>query len=154
MYQLHLLFTDAGCYSYQISWAQNIYKCSIVSNWSYLWCYFLFSVGSPNCPNIQTNFTKVDSFAVSIQQLHKTWLTVCYTVEVTSTNMSIVTMHNSTITSDGLVDVTSLQPGTVYNISVTPCNMAGCNESCDMYSVQTTVVPTGVGEYGIQSHPT
>ena len=94
----------------------------------------------------------MDSLAVSVQQLHKTWLTVCYNVEVTSTNMSIVTMHNLTITIDGFVEVTSLQPGTVYNISVTPCNMAGCNKSCDMYSVQTASVPTGGGEYGMQNH--
>ena len=109
-------------------------------------------VGSPNCPIILTMFTKVDSLAVSVQQSHKIWLTVCYNVEVTSTNMSIVTMHNSTITSDGFLEVQSLQPGTVYNISVTPCNMAGCNTSCDMYSVQTTAVPTGGGECGMQSH--
>ena len=90
--------------------------------------------------------------AVAIQELHKTWLTVWYNVEVTSTNMSIVTMHNSTITSDGFVEVTSLQSGTVYNIAVTPCNMAGCNKSCDMYSVQTAAVPTGGSEYGMQNH--
>ena len=93
----------------------------------------------------------MDSLAISIQQLHKTWLTVCYNVEVTLYNMSIVTMHNSTITSDGFVEIESLQPGTVYNISVTPCNMAGCNKSCDMYSMQTAVVPTGSGEYGMKS---
>ena len=115
-------------------------------------CCVLVSVGSPNCPIIQNIFTRVDSLAVSIQQSHKTWLTVCYNVEVTSTNMSIVTMHNSTITSDGFVEVKSLQPGTDYNISVTPCNMVGCNKSCDMYSVQTAVVPTGGGEYGMQNH--
>ena len=109
-------------------------------------------VGSPNCPIIQTMFTKVDSLAVSVQQSHKIWLTVCYNVEVTSTNMSIVTMHNSTITSDGFLEVQSLQPGTVYNISVTPCNMAGCNTSCDMYSVQTTAVPTGGGECDMHNH--
>ena len=90
--------------------------------------------------------------AISIQQLHKTWLTVCYTVQVTSTNMTIVTMHNSTTTSDGFVEVKSLQPGTVYNISVTPCNMAGCNESCDIHSVQTAAVPTRGGECGMQNH--
>ena len=90
--------------------------------------------------------------AVLVQQLQKTWLNVCYNVEVTSTNMSIVTTHNSTITSDGFVEVKSLQPGTVYNISVTPCNMAGCNKSCDMYSVQTNAVPTGGGEYDMQNH--
>ena len=117
-----------------------------------MWCYFLFSVGSPNCPSIQPNFAKVDSLSVLVQQSHKTWFKVYYNVEVTSTNMSIVTLHNSTITSDGFVKVKSLQPDTVYNIAVTPCNMAGCNESCDMYSVQTNAVPTGDGVYGMQSH--
>ena len=94
----------------------------------------------------------MDSLAVSVQQSHKTWLTVCYNVEVTSTNMSIVMTHNSTITSDGFVEVKSLQPATVYNISVTPCNMVGCNKSCDMHSVQTAAVPRGGGEYGMQNH--
>ena len=89
---------------------------------------------------------------VSVQQSHKTWLTVWYNVEVTSTNMSIVTMHNSTIRRDSFVEVKSLQPGTDYNISVTPCNMARCNESCDMYSVQTAAVPAESGGYGMQSH--
>ena len=117
-----------------------------------MWCCFLIPVGSPNCPSIQTIFTTVDSLAVSVQQSHKTWLTVCYNVEVTSTNMSTVTMHNSTITSDGFVEVKSLQPDTDYSISVTPCNMAGCNKSCEIHSERTNAVPTGGGEYGMQSH--
>ena len=117
-----------------------------------MWCYFLFSVGSPNCPIIQNIFTRVDSLAVLVKQSHKTWLTVCYNVEVASTNMSIVTMHNSTITSNGSVVVESLQPDTLYNISVTPCNMAGCNKSCEIHSVQTAAVPTRGGEYGMQNH--
>ena len=66
--------------------------------------------------------------------------------------MSVVTAHNWSFSGDGSVPVTSLQPGTVYNISVTPCNMAGCNESCNIQSVETAVVPTGGGEYGMQNH--
>ena len=66
--------------------------------------------------------------------------------------MSVVTAHNSSSLGDGSVPVTSLQPGTFYNISITPCNMAGCHESCDMHSVQTAAVPTGGGEYGMQNH--
>ena len=94
----------------------------------------------------------MDSLAVSVKQSHKTWLTVCYNVEVTSTNMTIVTMHNSTITSNGSAVVESLRPGTLYHISVTPCNMAGCNESCEIHLVQTAAVPTGGGEYGMQDY--
>ena len=74
---------------------------------------FLFSVGSPNCPNIQT-VAREDSFAVSVQQSHKTWLLVCYHVEVTFYNISVIAVHNSTITSYKSVTVKSLQPGTVY----------------------------------------
>ena len=45
-------------------------------------CCVLISVGSPNCPNVQTIFNRVDSLAVLVYQSHKTWLTVCYHVEV------------------------------------------------------------------------
>ena len=40
-------------------------------------------------------------------------------------NMSVITVHNSTIAIDGLqlVNVKSLQSGIVYSTSVTPCNM-------------------------------
>ena len=110
------------------------------------------STGSPNCPNTQIRDITEDSLVVSVQQLHRMWLPVRYHVKVTFYNMSVVTAHNSSFSGNGSVPVTSLQPGKVYNISVTPCNMAGCNESCDIQSVQITAVPTGGGEYGMQNH--
>ena len=64
------------------------------------------------------------------------WLPEWYCVKAISYNGSIA-VYNSTLKDTATVNVTSLQPGTVYNISVIPCNMAGCNESCDVYSVQT-----------------
>ena len=67
-------------------------------------------------------------------------------------NLSVVTAHNWSFSGDGSVSVTSLQPDAVYNISITLCNMAGCNKSCDMYSVQTAAIPTEGGECGMQSH--
>ena len=103
--------------------------------------------GSPNCPNTQIGDITKDSLVVSVQQLHRMWLPVCYHVNVTSYNMSVVTEHNLSSSGDGSVPVTSLQPGTVYNISVTPCNMAGCNRSCEIHSERTAAVPTGGGEY-------
>ena len=108
--------------------------------------------GSPNCPNTRIRDITEDSLVVSVQQLHRMWLPVCCHVKVTFYNMSVVTAYNWSFSGDGSVLVKSLQPGTVYNISVTPCNMAGCNESCDMHSVQTAAVPTRGGEYGMQSH--
>ena len=60
--------------------------------------------------------------------------------------MSVLTTHNSTITSNGSVVVKPPQPGTLYNISVTPCNMGGCNKSCEIHSERAAVVPTGGGE--------
>ena len=66
--------------------------------------------------------------------------------------MSVLATHNSTITSNGSVVVESLRSGTVYNISVTPCNMAGCNKSCEIYSERAAAIPTGGGEYGMQNH--
>ena len=80
------------------------------------------------------------------------WLPVCYHVKVTFYNLSVVTAHNWSYSGDGFVLVTSLQPGTVYNVSVTPCNTAGCNKSCEIHSEQTAAVPTGGGENGIQNH--
>ena len=77
------------------------------------------------------------------------WLPVRYHVKVTLYNLSVVTEHNWSFSGDGSVPVPSLQPGTVYNISVTPCNMAGCNESCDIPSEQTAAVPTGGRECGM-----
>ena len=112
---------------------------------------FLY-IGSPNCANTQIRDITEDSFVVSVQQLHRMWLPVCYHVKVTFYNMSVVAAHNWSFSGDGSVPVTSLQPGKVYNISVTPCNMAGCTKSCNIQSVQTTAVPTGGGEYGMQNH--
>ena len=102
------------------------------------------STGSPNCPNTQIRDITKHSLVVSVQQLHRMWIPVCYHVKVTFYNMH--TAHNSSFSGDESVSVTSLQPGTVYNISVTPCNTAGCNESCDIHSVQTAAVPTGGSE--------
>ena len=66
------------------------------------------------------------------------WLPEWYFVEVISYNQSIaVIVYNATLKGPASFHFTSLEPGTVYNISVIPCNMAGCNESCDPYSVQT-----------------
>ena len=46
-------------------------------------------------------------------------------------------MGNSSLNGSASFEVTSLEPDTVYNITVIPCNMVGCNESCDVHSVQT-----------------
>ena len=45
-------------------------------------------------------------------------------------------VYNSTLKDPASFEVTPIQPDTVYNITVIPCNTAGCNESCDVYSVQ------------------
>ena len=92
--------------------------------------------GSPNCPTVNTTVNTA-SLAVSIQKSLMMWLLEWYYVEVSSYfNGSIAEVYNSTLKGTGSFNVTSLQPGTVYNISVNPCNMAGCNELCDVYSVQ------------------
>ena len=46
-------------------------------------------------------------------------------------------VYNTTLKDTTSFEVTSLEPDTVYNLTVIPCNMAGCNESCDVHSVQT-----------------
>ena len=93
--------------------------------------------GSPNCPALHTTISTT-TLAVSIQKLQVTWLPEWYCVQVISNNGSIASIvHSSTLKGSTSLEVTSLEPDTVYNISVTPCNMAGCNESCDVHSVQT-----------------
>ena len=85
------------------------------------------------------------SLAVSIQKSPMMWLPEWYYVEVSSYyNGSLAEVYNSTVKGSASFNVTSLQPSTVYNISVIPCNMAGCNESCDIHSVQTES-ETGMG---------
>ena len=119
----------------------------------FLFEFSLYS-GPPICPNIQAKYTSNNSLVASIQQSQKTWLAVHYHIEVAFYNMSVLATHNSTITSNDSVLVKPPQPGTPYNISVTPCNMAGCNRSCEIHSEQATAVPTGGGEcaWCAQSH--
>ena len=93
--------------------------------------------GSPNCPKVHTTVSTT-SLAVSMRKLQMTWLSEWYCVQVIFYNESIASIvHNSTLKDTTSFEVTSLEPDTVYNITVTPCNMAGCNESCDVHSVQT-----------------
>ena len=71
------------------------------------------------------------------------WLPELYSVEINSYNESIaIVVSNSTLKGLTSFNVASLQPGTVYNISVIPCNMAGCNESCDIHLVNTETAET------------
>ena len=82
------------------------------------------------------------------------WLPEWYCVQVISYNESIASiLRNSTLKDTTSFEVTSLEPDIVYNISVTPCNMAGCNESCDVHSVQTESDTSIVGgEMGDFAH--
>ena len=78
-----------------------------------------------------------------------TWLSEWYCIELVSYNDSVaIIVHNSALKGSASFNVTSLHPGTVYNISVNPCNMAGCNESCDILSVQTESDTGTEGERG------
>ena len=78
-----------------------------------------------------------------------TWLPEWYCVQVIFYNESTaITAYNSTLKDTASFEVTSLEPDTVYNITVTPCNMVGCNESCDVHSVQTES-ETGLVEGGM-----
>ena len=93
--------------------------------------------GSPHCPAVHTTISTT-TLAVSIQKLQVTWLPERYCVEVTSYNGSIASIVRiSTLNGSASFEVTSLEPDMIHNITVTPCNMAGCNESCDVHSVQT-----------------
>ena len=62
-------------------------------------------------------------------------------------------VYKSTLKDTASFEMTSLQPDTVYNITVIPCNMAGCNESCDVHSVLTDSDTSIVGgEMGDLAH--
>ena len=79
------------------------------------------------------------SLAMSIHKSLWRWLPEWYHVEVSSHSIGPITMvYNSTSKDTTSFEVTSLEPEAVYNITVIPCNMAGCNESCDVHSVQNT----------------
>ena len=90
------------------------------------------------------------SLAASIQKSSIAWLPELYSVEVIFYNQSIaVIVYNATLKGPASFIVISLEPDTVYNISVIPCNMAGCNESCDAHSVQAESETAGTrGEMG------
>ena len=94
--------------------------------------------GSPNCPTVSTTVSTT-SLAVSIQKTQMRWLPEWYYVGVSYYDIgSMVNVYNSTLKDPASFDVTPVQPNIGYTISVIPCNMAGCNESCDIHSVQTT----------------
>ena len=83
-----------------------------------------------------------------------TWLPEWYCVKAVFYNESIASIvGNSTLKGTESFEVTSLEPDTVYNITVTPCNMAGCNESCDVHSVQTESEMSTEGEMSKQNTP-
>ena len=112
-------------------------------------CIYIHITGSPNCPTVNTTVT-TSSLTVSIQNSQMMWLPERYCAQVLSYNGSIViTVYNSTLS----FEVTSLEPDTVYNISVIPCNMAGCNESCVVHSVQTESEMSKEGETSKQNAP-
>ena len=117
----------------------------------YICCKFLafllvYFTGSPNCPTINTTVDST-SLTVSIQKTQMTRLPEWYSVKVLPCNESMgIILYNSTLKDPALFHVASLEPHAVYNISVIPCNMVGCNESCVVHSVQTesdTAAATG-----------
>ena len=77
--------------------------------------------------------------AVTIHKSLWRWLPEWYHVEVSSDSIGSKAMvYNFILKDTASFEVTPIRPDTVYNITVIPCNMAGCNGSCDVHSVQTT----------------
>ena len=125
------LFLYTSQWAWRTLWYIALLCCKFMS---FLFVYF---TGSPNCPTINTTVDST-SLTVSIQKTQMTRLPEWYSVQVLPCNESTgIVVYNSTLKDPALVHVASLEPDTVYNISVIPCNMAGCNESCDIHSVQT-----------------
>ena len=125
---------------------QDMYRISRSHWYKYIPIYF---TGSPNCPTVHTTINTA-SLAASIQKSPMKWLPERYSVEVIFySGLIAVIVYNSTLKDPASFNVASLEPDTVYNISVIPCNMAGCNESCDIHSVQTESETAGSrGEMG------
>ena len=120
------------------------FTCHIIWNDVKFTLLFQHFTGSPKCPTVSATVYNSTSLTVSIQKSTMMWLPQKCSVEVISYNESIPTIgYNSTLKGCTSFNVTSLQPGTVYIISVIPCNMVGCNTSCDMHSVQTIQSETG-----------
>ena len=141
---------------------RNLYKfCSATPKVNILYSNAVKSIsvvpvhftGSPNCPTFCTT-VNTTSLTVSIQKSQMTWLPEWYCVKAVSDNGSIASIvHSSTLNGSASFEVTSLEPDTVYNITVIPCNMAGCNESCDVHSVQTESEMRIEGETSKQNAP-
>ena len=109
--------------------------------------------GSPNCPTVRTT-VNATSLTVSIQKLLMMWLPEWYCVKAVSYNEPIACIvRNTTLKGSTSFEVTPIQPDTVYNISVIPCNMAGCNGSCDVHSVQIESEMSIEGEMSKQNAP-
>ena len=72
-------------------------------------------------------------FAVIIQKMQMTWLLKRRSVQVIFKQSIASIVHSSTLNGSTSFEVTPIQPDAVYNISVILCNMAGCNESCDVH---------------------
>ena len=103
----------------------------------YISAYIIHFTGPPNCRRVHATISTT-SLAVSIQKSPMKWLPERYSVEVIKySGLNAAIVYNATLKGPASLHVASLEPGTVYTISVIPCNMAGCNESCDSYSVQT-----------------
>ena len=108
---------------------------------------------SPNCPTVHTTINTT-MFTVLIQKLQMTWLPETYSVHVISSRQSIASIvHTSTLNGSTSFEVTPIHPDAVYNISVSPCNIARCNESCDVHSVQTESEMSIEGETPKQNAP-
>ena len=107
-------------------------------------CYpYIHFTGSPNCPTVNATVNNT-SVAVSIHKSLLRWLPEQYYVEVSYyENESLAIAYNSTLKDPASFDITPLQADTVYNISVIPCNVAGCNESCGIHLVQTAADKEG-----------
>ena len=105
--------------------------------------------GSPNCPTVRTT-VNTTSLTVSIQKSQTTWLPEWNCIKAVFYNESIASIVRNSTAS---FEVTSLEPDTVYNITVIPCNMAGCNESCDVHSVLTESEMSTEGETSKQNAP-
>ena len=134
LHGIRILQTLGVIYTMQVAIYYMVYK---YITWLQYTVVSLHFTGSPNCPTVLTTVNTA-SLTVSIQKSQMMWLPEWYCVKAIFDRESIASIvGNSTLKGSTSFEVTPIQPDTVYNITVIPCNMAGCNESCDVHSVQT-----------------
>ena len=94
--------------------------------------------GVPSCPvlNLSSLTAEVSSLSVTWTAVEHTLLPIWYQVMVSASDN--YTWSQETTTNHVNISTSRPLASTAYNISVTTCNEAGCNEGCPVYTTNET----------------